>query len=275
MRPRDKSIADHSVECYSLRVLRIVAISFTLLFALATLAPVQGLSQPVLPAYQSAQLVSKPDVRPPSEFGIRGDVRVLVSLDKEGNVKGVLDVTGPGSVCRQVTRPDIRALRRTAMDAAVMAKFNPATQNGVPVESASWLTFTFPVQKTDSDEKKPTEQNSVPESSNAKSTVVAQPQTGRAHEWQESNGGLIAGKPISIPKPPYPPAARSVRAEGQVKIRVLIDERGEIYSAEAIEGHPLLAPAAVTAACRATFSPTLLQNIPVKVIGVINYNFVP
>jgi len=89
------------------------------------------------------------------------------------------------------------------------------------------------------------------------------------------SGGVLNGKAVSLPKPPYPPAARAVRASGAVSIQVLIDEDGQIFSAMAVSGHPLLRAAARNAACGAQFTPTLLVGNPVKVSGVITYNFVP
>lgn len=89
------------------------------------------------------------------------------------------------------------------------------------------------------------------------------------------SGGVLNGKATSLPKPPYPPAARAVRASGAVSVQVLISEQGSVISANAVSGHPLLRPAAVAAARGAKFSPTLLSGQPVKVSGVITYNFVP
>jgi outer membrane biosynthesis protein TonB len=45
-------------------------------------------------------------------------------------------------------------------------------------------------------------------------------------------------------------------------------------SAKAVSGHPLLQAVAVQAARQARFSPTKLSGQPVKVTGVIQYNFV-
>lgn len=89
------------------------------------------------------------------------------------------------------------------------------------------------------------------------------------------SGGVLNGKATSLPKPPYPPAARAVRAAGSVSVQVLISESGSVISASAVSGHPLLRAAAVSAARGARFSPTLLSGQPVKVSGVITYNFVP
>jgi len=89
------------------------------------------------------------------------------------------------------------------------------------------------------------------------------------------SGGVLNGKAISLPKPAYPAAARAVRASGAVQVQVLIDETGRVVSASAAGGHPLLQSAAVAAARQARFSPTLLSGQPVKVSGIITYNFVP
>jgi len=89
------------------------------------------------------------------------------------------------------------------------------------------------------------------------------------------SGGVLNGKATSLPKPAYPAAAKAVRAAGAVSVQVLISESGSVLSASAVSGHPLLRAAAEGAARGARFSPTLLSGQPVKVSGVITYNFVP
>ncbi|MGH9930501.1 MAG: energy transducer TonB [Pyrinomonadaceae bacterium] len=88
------------------------------------------------------------------------------------------------------------------------------------------------------------------------------------------SGGVLNGKAISLPKPAYPPIARQAHASGTVVVQVTIDENGNVISAHAVSGHPLLQAVAVQAARGARFSPTKLSGQPVKVTGVITYNFV-
>jgi protein TonB len=88
------------------------------------------------------------------------------------------------------------------------------------------------------------------------------------------SGGVLNGKAISLPKPAYPPIARQAHASGTVVVQVTIDENGGVISAHAVSGHPLLQAVAVAAARGARFSPTKLSGQPVKVTGVITYNFV-
>ena len=87
------------------------------------------------------------------------------------------------------------------------------------------------------------------------------------------SGGVLNGKATSLPKPNYSAAAKAVGAQGQVNVQVLIDETGRVVSANAVSGHPLLKPEAERAARNARFTPTLLTGVPVKVTGVIVYNF--
>jgi TonB family protein len=71
----------------------------------------------------------------------------------------------------------------------------------------------------------------------------------------------------------YPPLAKAARISGAVVVEVTLDEQGEVISARAISGHPLLKESAITAARGWTFNPTQLSGVPVKVIGTITFNF--
>lgn len=85
---------------------------------------------------------------------------------------------------------------------------------------------------------------------------------------------VLNSKALSLPKPIYPPMARQIKVQGMVTVQVLIDETGKVISARAVSGHPLLIPEAQKAALQARFSPTTISDRPVKVSGVITYNFV-
>jgi protein TonB len=87
-------------------------------------------------------------------------------------------------------------------------------------------------------------------------------------------GGVMNGKAVRLVQPPYPAIAKAAHASGTVVVQVLIDESGDVISAHAISGHPLLQAAAASAARASKFTPTKLSGQPVKVSGVIQYNFV-
>lgn len=84
-------------------------------------------------------------------------------------------------------------------------------------------------------------------------------------------GGVLNGKAISFPKPEHPAQAD---AAGTVVVQVVVDEQGNVISAQAASGPASLQQSSVNAAMQAKFSPTLLMGEPVKVAGVLIYRFV-
>ena len=84
---------------------------------------------------------------------------------------------------------------------------------------------------------------------------------------------ILNGLAVSLPKPPYPAVAVSTGIQGKVDVQVTIDETGKVISAKAASGHPFLRGPAENAAWKAQFTPTMLNGVPVKVTGVIVYNF--
>lgn len=89
------------------------------------------------------------------------------------------------------------------------------------------------------------------------------------------SGGVMNDKAITLPEPPYPPAARAVRAAGAVNVQITVDENGNVISAAAVSGHPLLRAAAVAAARGAKFKPALANGKPTRVTGMLTFNFAP
>jgi protein TonB len=89
------------------------------------------------------------------------------------------------------------------------------------------------------------------------------------------SGGFLNDKALSKPAPVYPPVAIVSNVSGMVIVRVVVDERGRVTSANPISGNSLLQEAAVEAAYQARFAPTRLSGQPVRVSGMLSYNFVP
>jgi len=88
------------------------------------------------------------------------------------------------------------------------------------------------------------------------------------------NVGQINGRATRLLTPKYTRAARNVRASGRVIVRVLVDENGNVASARATSGHPLLRKSAETAALRSKFRPVIRNGRRVKSIGTVVYRFV-
>jgi TonB family protein len=87
------------------------------------------------------------------------------------------------------------------------------------------------------------------------------------------SAGHINSKAQKQVQPTYPAVARAAGAQGSVEVEVVVDEQGNIESAKAVSGHQLLRDAAVDAARQWVFAPTLLQGKPVKVKGIISFEF--
>jgi protein TonB len=84
---------------------------------------------------------------------------------------------------------------------------------------------------------------------------------------------VLQGKAIARPAPDYPPLAKQMRLEGVVSVEVMIGLDGRVESARAVSGHPLFIRAAIHSAYGWRFEPTLLNGAPVRVTGIVTFNF--
>lgn len=85
---------------------------------------------------------------------------------------------------------------------------------------------------------------------------------------------VLNGQAISLPHLQYPIAAVRRRLSGIVIVKVQINESGNVVEAtDMCKGPPFLSEAAVAAARKARFMPTLINGRPVKVSGVLRYTF--
>lgn len=85
---------------------------------------------------------------------------------------------------------------------------------------------------------------------------------------------VLNGRALSLPQPEYPGVAADRRLTGLVVVKVQIDESGNVINAtDMCKGPPFLSEAAVKAARKARFTPTMINGQPIKISGVIQYNF--
>lgn len=178
---------------------------------------------------------------PPAALAVRatGAVNVQVMVDEEGNIVSAKAVSG---------HP---LLRMAAEKAALQSKITPTLLQGKPVTITGILVFNFTLE----DSLKTNDvQNKNPAAS-------------------KSDENVLNGKAIKLPPPVYPPAAKSVKASGEVSVRVTVDEKGNVVSAKAVSGHPLLRQAAEKAALKAKFAPAVSDGKSMPVSGIIIYNF--
>ena len=185
------------------------------------------------------------------EAQAEGAVAVDVEIDENGEVVSATAQWQDQAVKRSDDGSPLEikevhpALRAAAEEAARGAKFSPTLLSGEPVRVKGRIVYNF--------------------------VAGAGP---TATKGNAVNGGVLNGKARILPAPVYPPAALAVGAGGAVSVQVTINEKGEVESATAVSGHPLLRAAAVEAARQAKFSPTLMDGQPIKLSGVVTYNFV-
>jgi TonB family protein len=73
--------------------------------------------------------------------------------------------------------------------------------------------------------------------------------------------------------PAYPDSARQARIQGQVILHAIIDTGGNVSELSLASGHPMLAPAAITAVKQWKYRPYLMNNHPAEVETQIIVNF--
>jgi len=192
----------------------------------------------------------KPEDKPKEEAK---PVKVEQNVDVRKEL--IADVTRTELVPKEVSAKasDVPPVRRGVT--TVLGNESSNAANAMPAGPGAGTVVTGPAKVQIADEPPPPE---------AKPTPPRAP----------ISGGVLNGKAISLPKPAYPPIAKAAHASGTVTVQVTIDENGNVISAHAVSGHPLLQAVAVAAAKGARFSPTKLSGQPVKVTGVITYNFV-
>jgi TonB family protein len=87
------------------------------------------------------------------------------------------------------------------------------------------------------------------------------------------NVGDLNDEATSKTAPVYPPLARSEQVSGMVVVQVVVDECGNVMSAKAVSGDPLLRQAAVDAATKWHFTPSRLNGDYYRIVGTITFNF--
>jgi TonB family protein len=155
------------------------------------------------------------------------------------------------------------------------------TKKDAAIQEQFLSSFVLPERTNDTTAKAPAAEQALPapEATPQREKAESTPKmedTPRASEPGKRgpvSAGVLNGKAISLPVPEYPAEARAAGAEGVVVIQVMIDEQGNVTEARAISGPKLLQETSLNAARQAKFSPTLLSGEPVKVIGMLVFNF--
>jgi len=86
-------------------------------------------------------------------------------------------------------------------------------------------------------------------------------------------GKVAAAELIERVQPEYPEEARKNGISGTVRLHVVALRDGTMKEVQLVSGHPLLAPAAITAVGRWRYKPTLLNGEPVEVDTTVDVIF--
>lgn len=263
---------------------RLFSVVFTAVVLLAAGVAADGQGAVLLA--QKAEPLVGPEVVIPLEAvstGLGGNVDVLVRVDNAGRVVGILGISGPGFICHNVTRSDVLAIRAEAERVALGTIFTPTLANGEAIEFTTTLKINFDNPNKGNEADGTTSGNKDAYTGERFTVLETSRDSGAGSPGKNTalndkgkiNGGVLNSKAIRLVTPPYPPAARAIRASGAVSVQILVTEDGSVFTAEAVSGHPLLRAAARGAACESLFEPALLSGQPVKYNGIITYNFIP
>jgi protein TonB len=85
--------------------------------------------------------------------------------------------------------------------------------------------------------------------------------------------GIHTPRKIVDVKPVYPPLAQTAHVEGVVILEALIDARGHVTSVHVLRSIPLLDQAAIAAVEQWTYTPTLLNGVPVPIVMTVTVQF--
>jgi TonB family protein len=88
-----------------------------------------------------------------------------------------------------------------------------------------------------------------------------------------SREGVLTGEAILKAQPPYPPEAKYKRISGSISVKIEINEIGIVTDANIICGGGILAAASHETALMWRFKPTIINGQPVKVRGILTFNF--
>jgi hypothetical protein len=176
--------------------------------------------------------------------GIDGTLTVSFKVDRTGNVKGVDILAGPIWPCDSSPGSAIKEVREAVKQNILASKFSPATKNGKPVDAEATLDFAIGI---------------------AYKEALKGKQGGKSR-WVV-DVATLSEKALRLPAP------LNTGIPGVVTVRVLIGESGKVVAAGAVRGRLLLHAPSRMAACEARFPPTTVDGKPIKVTGIITYEF--
>lgn len=225
------------------------------------------------------------------EGAVKGFVEVRIVISAEGRVTEAEAVAGP------------EPLRAAAVKAAEGWAFKPITVRGSAADVSGALVFKFDPEASPAafavhpttgralaaapTEEAPSEAPEDEPGGDVSGVPAGEPGESPPPPPTEEpapapdgskvvrlSGGVLAGKAVQRVDAEYPQTAKAAGVQGAVVVEVMVDESGYVVAARAVSGHPLLRDAAVQAAREWQFAQTLVEGVPVRVVGTLTFNFV-
>lgn len=181
-------------------------------------------------------------VEPPPPFcncRLGGSVLVQAKIDKQGNVTEAKAFSG---------HP---ILRISSEKAALESKF-------LPTNTKATILISYNFESNDS----------------GRTAKIKNIEIKEVRIEKKVFEDTITGKAINLVKPPLPSFNGKLGDNKTVLIEAEIDEKGNVISAKAISGHPILRAVCQMAARVSRFSQTMVSGVPVKAKALITYEYV-
>lgn len=206
---------------------------------------------------------------------VSGEPSVVPKTDTVSNLPKPL-ATPP--VNQPVTTPVIPAAMQPASQPAPDTRTAAVREREIkPAESAPSNTVTagndkpvyvpMPVAK-DEAKKEEAKKTNIVTPTPSETTVAA-----NTEPTGPIDVGSLLGYATKQAPAVYPPAAKSIRATGVVKVEVMVDEKGDVSDVQKASGPTLLQSAAKEAVRKWKFKPFVKNGQPVKAMGFVSFNF--
>ena len=103
--------------------------------------------------------------------------------------------------------------------------------------------------------------------------VAESPKTEPVKSNDPIDVGSLVAYATKQPQPIYPPAAKTMRTTGIVKVEVTVNETGDVSDVQKTSGPSMLQNAAKDAIRKWKFKPFVRDGQPVKAMGFVSFNF--
>lgn len=203
------------------------------------------------------------------------DQREAMAVSRSVIINAVDGTSTPASVPQQQTTVPNNNTSAALLPVANPVENKPAVTNPQPSSTAVAATnkpvMTEPVKKAD---EQPADRSRIiagatqqaEDANKVKATTSSQPA-----------GPIAVGSLLPYAEkqaaPIYPPAARTMRATGIVRVEVTVDENGNVSEVKNSSGPTLLQASAKDAIRKWKFRPIQVEGQAVKATGFVNFNF--